>query len=136
MKIAEIMTKRVATVEMDDTLHVVQDLFHKARFHHLLVVDEEGALVGVISDRDLLKALSPYLGTGAEQERDRFTLAKHAHQIMTRNPVVVRPEAEARDAARLLVNKGISCLPVVTAEGEIVGVVTWRDLLKKLIDLL
>lgn len=126
------MTPRVATVEMDDALDVVRDIFEKARFHHLLVLDEEGRLAGVISDRDLLKALSPYLGTGAEQDRDRFTLTKHAHQIMTRDPVTAAPDLGVREAAQLLIRRGISCLPVVEPGGAIAGIVTWRDLLKRL----
>ena len=56
MLIKEIMTTRVATVSMDDRLSVIKEIFEQAHFRHLLVVEEE-ELVGVISDRDLLRAL-------------------------------------------------------------------------------
>ena len=57
MRVAEIMKVRVATIEMDDALETVRELFSQAPFHHLLVVDETGQLVGILSDKDLFKAL-------------------------------------------------------------------------------
>ena len=60
----------------------------RAHFRHLLVL-EEGELVGVISDRDLFRAISPYLGSEAEMSRDTETLTKRAHQIMTRQPITI-----------------------------------------------
>jgi len=88
MKVFSIMTNRVATVEMDDSLRIIHGIFCYAKFHHLLVVDNH-KLVGVISDRDLLKANSPFLGTPAERPQDTARLSRKAHQIMTRDPVTV-----------------------------------------------
>ena len=129
MKISEIMTKEVVTVDMDTTLKAVYEIFDKKSFHHLLVI-EDGRLWGVISDRDVLKAISPFLNTLAEQDRDLFTLRKKAHQIMTRKPITISKETDAEDAVRLLLRENISCLPVVSSEGKIEGIVTWKDLLK------
>jgi acetoin utilization protein AcuB len=56
MRIEEIMTKKAVTVRMDDSLSHVKDLFETHHFHHLLVV-EQHKLVGIVSDRDLLKAI-------------------------------------------------------------------------------
>ena len=86
MKVQEIMTATVVTVEMDDSLKVVKEIFDNVDFHHLLVIDE-GALFGVISDRDLLHVLSPKVGTVAETSADAADLNKRAHQIMSRKPV-------------------------------------------------
>ena len=72
------MTKKVVTVEMDDSLRLVKEIFDNVSFHHLLVVDG-GKLYGVISDRDLLKNLSPNIGTVAETSRDLAALNKKAH---------------------------------------------------------
>ncbi len=71
MVMRDIMTARVVTVEMDDRLEVVKEIFDTMNFHHLLVVDEHKKLSGVVSDRDLLRALSPYVGSAAETERIR-----------------------------------------------------------------
>jgi acetoin utilization protein AcuB len=132
MALQDIMTARVVTVEMDDRLEAVKEIFDTMKFHHLLVVDEHGKLSGVVSDRDLLKALSPYVGSAAETARDLATLNKRVHQIMSRNPVTLRPDSSVSEAARLILEHGISCIPVVNGAGKPVGIVSWRDLLKSL----
>ena len=129
MKISEIMTKQVVTVDMDTSLKMIYDIFDKKRFHHLLV-EEEGELRGIISDRDVLKGLSPFLNTLAEQDRDLHTLKKRAHQIMSRKLITITQEANSEEAASLMLKENISCLPVVSSEGRIEGIVTWKDLLK------
>ena len=65
MNIEHIMTKSIVAIRMDDTLSHVNSLFNSHKFHHLLVV-ENATLVGVLSDRDLCKALSPNIGSGSE----------------------------------------------------------------------
>jgi acetoin utilization protein AcuB len=132
--VGDIMTKRLVTVGMDDTLAVVQMLFRAHQFHHLLVL-EGRTLVGVISDRDLLKALSPRIGTPNETERDRTTLNRRAHQIMTRRPVTVPRDWGVDAAARRMLEANVSSLPVVATDGDdvLVGIVTWKDLLRALL---
>ena len=125
------MSKNVVAVEMDDSLRIVKRIFGNTRFHHLLVV-EFGKLVGVISDRDLLKALSPYIGTLDETNRDRASLNKRVHQIMTRKPVVLRQNARIVDAIEIFKNKKISCIPVVDDHFKPIGIISWRDILKAL----
>ena len=126
-----IMSRRLVTVTMDDTLATVQQLFKEHRFHHLLVV-EDRTLVGIISDRDLLKALSPNIGTMSETDRDRATLNKRAHQVMTRDPVSVRPTPPLDAAATLMLEKKVSCLPVTSDQHRLEGILSWRDILKAL----
>lgn len=128
MQIREIMTTRVATVSMDDRLNVIKEIFEQAHFRHLLVLEED-QLVGVISDRDLLRALSPYLDTEAEMMRDTETLNRRAHQIMSRHPITIAPDSSVRDAARMLLEQHVSCLPVLE-NGVLVGIVSWKDLLR------
>lgn len=133
MLVREIMTTRVATVSMDDRLNVIKEIFEQAHFRHLLVMEEE-ALVGVISDRDLLRALSPYLDTDAEMTRDTDTLNRRAHQIMSRQPITIAPDRPLQEAARLMLERHVSCLPVLE-NGALVGILSWRDLLRVMFDL-
>ncbi len=65
MKISSIMTRRVVTVEMDDSLQIISEIFENVKFHHILVVENQ-KLVGVISDRDLID----------REEHDIITLDK------------------------------------------------------------
>ena len=128
MKISSIMTDKVTTVDMDISLGAICQIFEDKKFHHLLVV-EDGELRGVISDRDVLKALSPFLNTPVEQTRDLATLDKRSHQIMSRKQTTTTKQATAKDAVRLMFQKNISCLPVMSSDGKIEGIVTRKDFL-------
>jgi acetoin utilization protein AcuB len=132
MTVDKIMTAKVVTVGMDDRLEVVKEIFDTMNFHHLLVVDEHKKLSGVLSDRDLLRALSPYVGSAAETARDLATLNKRVHQIMSRHPLTLRPHSSVGEAANLILNNRISCVPIVDGDFMPVGIVSWRDLLKAL----
>lgn len=129
MKVNEIMKKNVVCIDMDDSLATLQELFNNVKFHHLLVSDQD-KLSGIISDRDLLKSISPYAGTLAELPRDAATMDKRAHQVMTRKPVTVTADTTINKAVDLLLEHGISCLPVIDKDNNIQGIVTWKDLIK------
>jgi acetoin utilization protein AcuB len=129
MKMADLMTTRLVTVGFDDTLETVKEIFEQTGFHHLLVV-EDRKLQGVVSDRDLLRALSPFIDSVVETKRDLGTLGKRVHQIMSRKPLTLRADAEMADAIQLFLNNSISCIPIVNDEFIPVGIVSWRDLLR------
>ncbi len=131
MGVEQIMSKEVITIGMDDPLSAVKEIFDNTRFHHLLVV-ESGKLFGVISDRDLLKAISPNIGTAAETARDTASLNKKVHQIMTRKLITLEPDVGIHDAIKIFNRHNISCIPVVDTERKPVGIISWRDILKAL----
>ena len=91
-----------------------------------------GKLIGVISDRDLFKALSPNIGTDAETKRDTATLKKKAHLIMTKNPVTLTASAGIYDAVGTFNRHSISCIPVVDENSRPIGIISWRDILRVL----
>ena len=132
MLLQDIMTTRLVTVEMDDKLAVVKQIFDSMHFHHLLVVGEHKTLRGVVSDRDLLRALSPHIGTCAETTRDLATLNKRVHQIMAHAPVTLQSHATVAEAAALMLERSVSCIPVVDDERRPIGIVSWRDILRAL----
>lgn len=131
MRIEQMMTARVVSVTMDDTLTSVKDIFENTRFHHLIVL-EKNKLLGVISDRDLLKALSPNIGLASESSRDTATLNKRVHQIMTRKPITIHAKSDVYVAIALFNQHAISCLPVIDHENKVVGILSWRDILRAL----
>ena len=126
--VADIMVTRVVTIEMDDRLALAKEIFDQASFHHLPVVDE-GILYGMLSERDLLRAISPHLGAIGETNRDQETLHKRVHQVMTRDPVTISPHKRIDEASELILKHGIGSLPVLE-DGKLVGIVTWKDLLR------
>ncbi|TVQ32061.1 MAG: CBS domain-containing protein [Phycisphaeraceae bacterium] len=131
--VSDIMTRGVFTVKMDDTIRDIRHIFMQRKFHHVIVVSG-GKAVGVISDRDLLKTISPFIGSMSERPQDLNTLNKKAHQVMTRDLVFVHENSRIIDAARLMVSCRVSCLPVLTDEGVVRGIVTWRDILTRIVD--
>lgn len=130
MSVVEHMTKRVVTVSMDDTLTRIRGLFEQAGFHHLLVIDDDGKLRGVISDRDVLRAVSPYVDKPSERPQDRATLNRRAHQIMSHRPVTLGPNADISEAVEILLARKFSCVPIVDGRQKPVGILTWRDVLR------
>ena len=129
MTIDSIMSRDVATVPPDAALMEIRSLLQEYGFRHLLVVEADDTLCGVISNRDVLQALSPFLDTVSEEHRDVKTLSKPASEIMRSDPLTIEPGTPIKEAAQLLLNHSISSLPVVQ-ENALVGIVTTKDLLE------
>ena len=129
MSVVSIMSQRVVCVHMDDSLETIRELITATGYHHLMVV-EGNRLVGVISDRDLLNALSPFVDTLSERSRDRATLERKAHQIMSREPITLSPTSSIVSAIKLFNRHKISCIPVIDEHDKPVGVISWRDIMR------
>lgn len=129
MTIETIMSCDVITVTPDTTLTEIRSLLHEKGFNHLLVVEPDDTLCGVISDRDVLKAVSPFLDTYSEEHRDVKTLSQPASEIMESDPITVGPDTEIKKASEVLLENRVSSLPVVQREG-LEGIVTGKDLLQ------
>ncbi len=132
MNVASIMSRKVVTVEMDDPLWTISEIFENVKFHHILVLENQ-KLAGVISDRDFLNAISPFLHMLSERACDTDTLDRKVHQIMSREIITVNAEASIEDAASLILKNNISCLPVISPQGSVEGIVTLKDILKFLL---
>lgn len=127
MTVDGIMSRDVVTVSPDAALMDIRKRLQEGGFHHILVIEDD-QLVGVISDRDVLRALSPFLDTYTEEHRDVQTLALPAHEVMRNNPITGAPDTEIEEASRLLLDNDISSLPILDGN-ELVGIVTTKDLL-------
>ncbi len=137
MPVKNIMTKHVITVTLDTEVQHIKKIFDDIDIHHVIVLEDESTndrgmkrkkVIGIISDRDVLRCVSPYAGTPAESARDTFTLSKKAHQIMTHKPFTVTPSSSIPSAARLMLEKGVGCLPVVE-DHQLKGILSWKDLM-------
>ena len=128
MTVGTIMTRKVVTALPDDTLADVKRIFETRGFHYLIVVDHQ-RVMGLVSDRDLLRSLSPFIGRRIEREQDASSLHRKVHQIMTRRVTTCTEATSIADAGKLMLERGLSCLPVVDAEHRCVGILTTHDLL-------
>jgi acetoin utilization protein AcuB len=131
MRVSELMSTKLITVELDDKLSVVKEIFDNMRIHHLLVVELQ-KVFGVVSDRDLYKALSPNIGMAIETSKDAATLNKRVHQIVSRHPIVLTGDADIEEAIKIFNTHAISCIPIVGYEMKPLGILTVRDILKAL----
>ena len=132
MRVAELMTSKVFTVEPHDLIDRVFFLIHYEKIRHLPVV-EKGKLVGIVSDRDLYKALGPKSNSNAvETNKDNTQLhvvsQKVAH-IMHRGVYTIGPDALLSEAAALLAEHRIGALPVVE-NNKLVGILSATDILR------
>jgi CBS domain-containing protein len=119
-EVADVMTGKVVTLSTHHSFSDVANLMNDRYFRHCVVVDAHGHIVGVVSDRDILRALA----------RNSNARSKSLDQIMTHNPVTVRRSTPIADAVGKIVSKRINCLPVVEEDGSVCGIVTSTDLLK------
>ncbi len=127
LTVEQLMTTNVISVDMDCTVAEIGRVFENQRFHHVVVVNK-GCVVGVISDRDFLRCVSPFVGTASERACDEYTLEKRAHQIMSRRPFTCEPSTPVPAAARCMLENRISCLPVLDDVGVCIGMITVRDI--------
>ena len=122
------MAEKIVTISADDSLSTVEDIMTLGRVRHMPVV-RGGTLVGVVSQRDLLRAsLSNLTEFGSEQRR-AFLQVVEINRVMSSPPIVIGPDATPEEAARVMADKKIGCLPVL--EGQmLVGMLTETDLLR------
>jgi acetoin utilization protein AcuB len=130
MRIEQIMRKRVVTVTPSTTIGDALLLLRGNRIRHLPVV-EEGALVGIVSDRDLRDALPSSLIT---HDDDHQVLQKRVAEIMKREVITAHPLDFIEDAAKQIYDHKVGSLPIVEGE-KLVGILTESDLFNSLIEL-
>ena len=128
------MSTKLITVGLDDRLTTVKNIFENQDIHHILVV-EANELFGIVSDFDLYKALSPNIGMRSETLKDAATINKQVHQIMSRNPITLGPDATIRDAVNIFCDHSFTCIPIVSHEKKPLGIVTVRDIMRALKDM-
>lgn len=131
-RVRDIMSSPAITVSPDATLPAANALMKEKQIRHLPVL-EKGRLVGIVSRGDLREA-SISASINADQYELHFLLNKlTVGKLMTRKVRTVAPDALVVDAADLMTEHKIAGLPVVGADGAVVGIVTESDLLKMLV---
>jgi len=126
LRVRDVMSQPVRTVGRNDKLSLADSLMAGGRIRHLPVLDEEGNLAGIVSRSDLFRgSLVKALGYGSvAQERVLESLL--AKEVMTTEVFTTTPDAALADAARIMIEKKIGCLPVLE-EGRLVGILTEGD---------
>ena len=123
--VRDLMTNEVATLERNDRLSTADNVMRLGRIRHMPVLDD-GNLVGLVTQRDLFRgALLKALGYGLNAEQTMLdTLA--VKEVMATDLVTIAPNATLQEAAGIMVERKIGCLPVVDNE-KLVGILTEGD---------
>ena len=117
--VADVMTKDTMSLRPQQSFAEVVGLMANQSFRHVLVVDSDERLHGVISDRDVLRALS----------RTPDWSKKTVSEIMTHDSITSTPDSPISVAVQLMLEKRINCLPVIDTDGRVYGILTSTDLL-------
>ena len=139
MKVKEVMTRDPITVDPEAPLGTAMDVMRTKQIRHLPVVDDDGQLAGIVTDRDLRQAtfapaLAEHLGRGGQRRLRGLGQALEdltVKDAMTWVVVTTHPEATTAQAASLMYERRVGSLPVVK-NGKLIGILTERDLLKAL----
>ena len=129
LRVSDVMTAPVKTLGRNERLSRVDDLMTADRIRHVPIVDEYGDLCGIVSHRDLFRgALAKALGYGDVAQRKLLdTLA--VKEVMTTEVVTTTPDVVLADAARLMLERRIGCLPVVDGT-KLTGMLSESDFVK------
>jgi CBS domain-containing protein len=126
--VADIMTDNVTTISPRDTLEFVEEAMEVFRFRHL-PAEEDGRLLGVLTHRDVLRTAASTLAAGNKVSTEKLQRRHTVADVMTRDVKTVAPDTPLAEAASLLHQERIGCLPVI-ADGKLVGIVTESDFVK------
>ena len=142
--VEDVMTEQVVYLEEQDNLAKAMDVMQEGKFRHVLIVDKEGRLTGIISDRDILRYLP--MRSRQDQIQDEVfrshlfdvapedaSLGLPVRNIMSREVVHVLPTCSFYDAVKMLHEMKISCLPVVDDQKKLRGIVTATDVMRGLL---
>ena len=126
--VREIMMGSPVTLKPDETLDLANDVISLGRIRHIPIV-EDGRLVGLLSERDMMGATTTTIFGLKRKSKSALLKSVLIKDVMKKKVVTVKPDTLIKDAAHLMKEKKIRCVPVVD-EGSLVGLVTTTDILR------
>lgn len=135
MLVKDRMTPNPVTITPETSFPEAFHILREKKIRHLPVVDKKGKLVGIVAQTDLLHA-SPSSATTLSVFEVNYLLANlQVREVMTSPPITVSEDAPLEEAARVMVEKKIGCLPVMRND-ELVGLITETDIFKAFVEIL
>jgi acetoin utilization protein AcuB len=133
MIVAKRMMRNPVFLDEDDSMKTAMDTLKDREIRHLPVLKGGAKLVGILTETDIKQA-SPSTATALEIREVYYLLDKiKVKQIMTKRPYTISPTAPIEEAAMVMRDKKIGCLPVME-EGRLVGILTETDILDAFIE--
>ena len=135
LRVGELMTRPAICVSSETSLGEARQLMKQHAFRRLPVVDE-GKLVGILTLEDVRGAWPSEITTLNRFEQDYLIRQVKVERVMNREVITVAPEARLVKAARLMIDHKIGALPVVSRQGQVIGIVTESDIFRALVALM
>jgi acetoin utilization protein AcuB len=136
MFVSRSMTEKVVTINKDADILEAKELMEQYQIRHVPVVEPDGLLIGMITDRDLRSALpSSFYKKGKKAAKKDAPFIK-VKEIMAQNLVTLSPMDTLQDALLLMQKTLVGALPVVDEKGKLKGIISVRDLLRAFINVL
>ena len=126
--VREIMTGSPVTLKPEDTLDLANNVISLGRIRHIPVV-EDGRLIGLLSERDLMGAATIEIFGLKQKRKSALLKTVLIKDVMKKRVISVKPDTPIKDAAPLMADKKIGCVPVVES-GTLVGLLTTTDILR------
>jgi acetoin utilization protein AcuB len=137
MFVSKSMTRQVLTADKDESIFVAQERMKKAGIRHLPVVDSQGILIGIVTDRDLRSAMPYSHLKNSCDETERAELADmRIEAIMSTKPITLNPTHTIQDALLMVQEHKVGAFPVVDETGKLKGILSVRDLLRAFVNVL
>ena len=130
MFVTRSMTEKVITISQDEGILKARDLMKEKKIRHLPVVEDNGTLIGIVTDRDIRSAMPSNLLDADIQQKIEQVAAMKVADVMTKNPLTLSPLYTIQDALLLIQEKRVGAFPVVDDKGKLLGILSVRDLLR------
>jgi len=132
MHVGRVMRTDLVTIPPETSLIQARDIIADKKIAHLLVVDDNGNLIGIVSDRDLKQSWASPATTLSQHELNYILSKLTVAAIMRKKIVTIPPDTTIERAARILQENRIGSLPV-TDQGRLVGIITTTDVMEMLL---
>jgi len=132
VKVKERMTRNPTAVKPEEGLKDAAWKMEHGHFRHLPVVDNDGKLIGMLSDRDIRLVRPSLMFVGKEDATVQLWLLA-VQQAAVFDPISVKPETTLKEAAELMMRWHVGGLPVVDEREKVVGIVTYTDILREFV---
>lgn len=131
--VSEIMTENVVSISLDEKLDLVDEIMSNGDIRHMPVT-QGGRVIGIVSQRDLLRSKLSTLIDFPEEDRNSLLEATNVEKIMTKTVKLADPNEPVTHAASRMLEERIGCLPVVNKDHELMGLITDTDIIRYFVE--
>lgn len=135
MFVRDRMSSPAVTATPDTVFRDALSVMRKHRFRRLPVIDEDGKLIGIVCERDLVYASPSQTGSLSVWELNHLLSHVQIRQLMTENVITATADTPVEDVAQLMTDNKIGGLPVVDEHSRVIGIITETDIFKAFVEM-